>query len=149
MGIAISRHREEVLTNAHMQPYPANLMVGFYCRADATQPIRVDLDNELLGECMHRALLNGQPNALPDARWFTRSEAESVLDHQNKSFTSPESAKMNEGNHPHPNRNEIVTGLEEPPVKFPKTTAIAGVLIKDWVDGKIDLSTNSRFKGSL
>jgi hypothetical protein len=39
-----------VLTTVKMvQPYPANLMVGFYARADATQPIRTDLDNELVG----------------------------------------------------------------------------------------------------
>jgi hypothetical protein len=31
------------------QPFPANLMVGFYARADSTQPIRLDLDNELMG----------------------------------------------------------------------------------------------------
>ena len=133
----------------YMQPYPANLMVGFYCRADAAQPIRIDLDNELLGEYMHRTLLNSQQNALSDARWFTRSEVKSVLNHQNRSFTNPESAKMNEGNPLHSNRNEIVSGSEEPPFKFPPVTAIAGVLIKDWADGKIDLSTNSRFKGSL
>jgi len=148
MGIAISRHGEEsqVRSPMHMQPYPTNLMVGFYCRADATQPIRVDLDNELLGECVHRALLNSQPNPVSDARWFTRSEVESVLAHQNGSLTSPKSAKTNEGNHNlHSNRNEIVTGSEEPPFKIPRTTAIAGVLIKDWVDGKIDFLT----KGSL
>ena len=31
------------------QPYPANLMVGCYARADASQPLRIDLDNELEG----------------------------------------------------------------------------------------------------
>lgn len=36
-------------TRKMVQPYPANLMVGFYARADATQPIRTDLDNELAG----------------------------------------------------------------------------------------------------
>lgn len=34
-----------------LQPYPANLMVGFYARADSAQPIRTDLDNELIGKC--------------------------------------------------------------------------------------------------
>ena len=38
-----------------MQPYPTNLMLGFYARADATQPIRMDLDNELAG--MHLSLV--------------------------------------------------------------------------------------------
>lgn len=27
-------------------------MVGFYARADASKPIRVDLDNELVGESL-------------------------------------------------------------------------------------------------
>jgi NAD+ diphosphatase len=31
-------------------PYPSNLMVGFYCRADSTQPINLDLDTELAGK---------------------------------------------------------------------------------------------------
>lgn len=26
-------------------------MVGFYAFADSTQPVRIDLDNELVGEC--------------------------------------------------------------------------------------------------
>lgn len=33
-----------------VKPYPASLMVGFYARGDSTQPIRTDLDNELVGE---------------------------------------------------------------------------------------------------
>jgi len=31
------------------QPYPANLMVGFYAIGDPLEPIRVDLDKELEG----------------------------------------------------------------------------------------------------
>jgi NAD+ diphosphatase len=30
-------------------PFPASLMCGFYARADSTQPVRIDLDNELAG----------------------------------------------------------------------------------------------------
>ena len=33
-----------------LQPFPSNLMVGFYARADSTKPIRTDLDNELAGK---------------------------------------------------------------------------------------------------
>ena len=32
-----------------LKPYPANLMIGFYARADSKQPIRTNLDNELIG----------------------------------------------------------------------------------------------------
>jgi hypothetical protein len=39
-----SYHRTEPV-----QPFPANLMVGFYARADSKQPIRTDLDKELAG----------------------------------------------------------------------------------------------------
>ncbi|EEB87729.1 hypothetical protein MPER_14823, partial [Moniliophthora perniciosa FA553] len=35
--------------SAQPWPYPANLMVGYYARADSTKPIRTDLDNELMG----------------------------------------------------------------------------------------------------
>jgi NAD+ diphosphatase len=31
------------------QPFPANVMIGFYATADSSQPIRTDLDNELEG----------------------------------------------------------------------------------------------------
>ena len=31
------------------QPFPANLMVGFYAIGDPSEPIRLDLDKELEG----------------------------------------------------------------------------------------------------
>ncbi len=31
------------------QPYPANLMMGFYATGDPSEPIRIDLDKELEG----------------------------------------------------------------------------------------------------
>ena len=33
-----------------IKPYPANLMVGYYAFADSREPVRTDLDNELVGE---------------------------------------------------------------------------------------------------
>ncbi|KAG5645411.1 hypothetical protein DXG03_006235 [Asterophora parasitica] len=116
-------------------PYPANLMVGFYARADSTQPIRVDLDNELL-----------------DARWYTRAEIQAVLGHPiGGKFGSAEYKKMAESTEgrnnqagpaetaPHPNSpNEVK--VDEPPFRLPPVTAIAGVLIRDWVEGKIRFS---------
>lgn len=33
-----------------VQPFPANLMVGFYATASESQEIRTDLDNELTGK---------------------------------------------------------------------------------------------------
>jgi len=34
-------------------PYPGNVMIGFYARADSTKPIRIDLDTELSGAQLH------------------------------------------------------------------------------------------------
>jgi len=41
----------QTLTIYPIKPYPANLMLGFYARADSTKPIRTDLDKELVGKC--------------------------------------------------------------------------------------------------
>jgi NAD+ diphosphatase len=46
-----------MLVGVLFQPYPANLMVGFYATADSSQPIRTDLDNELEGEYPYAAEL--------------------------------------------------------------------------------------------
>ena len=34
------------------QPFPANIMAGFYAVADSTESVRTDLDNELEGESL-------------------------------------------------------------------------------------------------
>jgi NADH pyrophosphatase NudC (nudix superfamily) len=39
------------LTHVPSQPYPANLMVGFYATGDPSESIRLDLDKELEGTC--------------------------------------------------------------------------------------------------
>ncbi|KAI4527160.1 hypothetical protein K525DRAFT_187425, partial [Schizophyllum commune Loenen D] len=130
-------------------PYPANLMVGCYARADASQPLRVDLDNEL-----------------EDARWYSRAEILAVLNHPFGAFLSNRDnrklTELVEGQQPkslakaagpqqsgasvlahsdpniepdsHPKETET---LEDPPFQVPPYTAIAGVLIRDWAEGKI------------
>ncbi|KAF9486062.1 hypothetical protein BDN70DRAFT_870572 [Pholiota conissans] len=122
-------------------PYPANLMVGFYARADSRKPIRTDLDNELV-----------------DARWFTRQEVEAVLNHKaGTKFGKADYKKMNEITDG-PNKDhkldaaaQALTPLDptkpkphfvpeddgQPPFRLPPTSAIAGVLIRDWIDRKI------------
>lgn len=37
-------------SSALRQPFPANIMAGFYAIADPNEPVRTDLDNELEGE---------------------------------------------------------------------------------------------------
>ncbi|KAG5731752.1 putative NADH pyrophosphatase [Termitomyces sp. T112] len=111
-------------------PYPANLMVGFYARADSSQKIRVDLDDELV-----------------DARWFSRSEILDVLRHPvGGKFGSNEYRKMAESTeerdtqhtpHLNPTYEDKATKDNEPPFRLPPVTAIAGVLIRDWLEGKI------------
>jgi NAD+ diphosphatase len=46
---ALFLFRECKRNGLNQQPYPANLMVGFYATADSSAPIRMDLDNELEG----------------------------------------------------------------------------------------------------
>ncbi|KAL1660855.1 NUDIX hydrolase domain-like protein [Schizophyllum commune] len=138
-------------------PYPANLMVGCYARADASQPLRIDLDNEL-----------------EDARWYTRAEILAVLNHpfgaylsnrDNRKLTElvegqqPKSLAKTAGApqsgasgppqsgasvlaHSDPDiepdsHSEVKEILEDPPFQVPPYTAIAGVLIRDWAEGKI------------
>lgn len=108
--------------NAH-QPFPANLMVGFYATTSESQELRVDLDNELIGKSDGSSLphwLHFFTTLSSDARWFTREEIITVLNHPdgtnfNSASTSP--------------------GKDDPPFRVPSKTAIAGVLISDWAHG--------------
>ena len=135
-------------------------MVGFYARADSTKPIRTDLDNELVGKysLYHytHATFSSKRNML-DARWFTRDEVRSVLEHRaGTKFDKSDYAKLNEVTQGTLGQNaekdlamqtltpaEFKTAPKEPshseqlPFRLPPATAIAGVLIRDWVSGKI------------
>ena len=107
-------------------------MVGFYARADSTKPIRTDLDNELV-----------------DARWFTREEVLTVLNHsfgtrltrsdneklETKGGAPPPGATA--AGAPQPRRRGSSVSADALPFRIPPTTAIAGVLIRDWAEGKI------------
>jgi NAD+ diphosphatase len=96
-------------------------MVGFYARADSTHPIRVDLDNELV-----------------DARWFTREEVLAVLNRttirSNKELS--ESFDEDKGDDTKKVQAEQAP-VDEAPFKMPPATAIAGVLIRDWAEGRV------------
>ncbi|KAJ7099511.1 NUDIX hydrolase domain-like protein [Mycena belliarum] len=105
-------------------PFPASLMVGFYARADSAQPIRLDLDNELV-----------------DARWYTRAEVLEVLNHAlGTNIFSSDRKKLDQAEHGTTNtgaKPAEPTVLDEPPFRVPPTTAIAGVLIREWAYRKI------------
>ncbi|KIJ08333.1 hypothetical protein PAXINDRAFT_172979 [Paxillus involutus ATCC 200175] len=98
-------------------PFPANLMLGFYANADPSKPIRTDLDNEL-----------------EDARWYTREEVLAAL------AQTPGSAREDKKG-----ANNVVK--VEPLFRIPPPTAIAGVLIKHWAEGKIE--AGNAIKGNL
>ena len=143
-------------------------MVGFYARADSTKPIRTDLDNELAGKysCLRICFFNSEKYV--DAKWFTRDEVRSVLEHKaGTRFDKSDYKTMNEMTEGRSNLEEIpkvdsdsaaiqvLTPAEskttpkqpsysdEPPFKLPNVSAIAGVLIRDWVDGKIGFPQES------
>jgi NAD+ diphosphatase len=82
-------------------------MVGFYARAESSQTIRVDLDNELV-----------------DARWFTRAQVLAVVNGKRSAnpFDAIEESTLN------PDEGFVFT--------VPPATAIAGVLIRDWAEQK-------------
>ena len=141
-------------------------MVGFYARADSTKPIRTDLDNELAGKygtvSIYSSILK---NMYIDAKWFTRDEVRSVLEHNSGTrFDKSDYKKMNEMTEGRSNLEENIkvdfsiqaltpteskttpkqpSYSDEPPFKLPNASAIAGVLIRDWVDGKIGFPQES------
>ncbi|KAL1743875.1 NUDIX hydrolase domain-like protein [Schizophyllum fasciatum] len=130
-------------------PYPANLMVGCYARADAAQPLRTDLDNEL-----------------EDARWCTRAQVLGILRHPRGAFVGGRPPAPGEGTQagaavlapsdpssssstnpsssstttPNPPSNPTTTpnpADPDPPFQLPPASAIAGVLIRDWAEGRV------------
>jgi len=100
-------------------------MVGFYATASESQKLRVDLDNELTGKWnrpshfRYAHLLISLPS---DARWFTREEILTVLNHPQGTNFSPIDTSQ--------------PGEHDPPFRVPPKTAIAGVLILDWANGR-------------
>ncbi|KAJ7198609.1 NUDIX hydrolase domain-like protein [Mycena pura] len=122
--------------SAQPWPFPANLMVGFYARADSSQPIRIDLDNELV-----------------DARWYTRQEVLQVLNHVHGTrFTASDHKKFTEavdGKITTDVNSREPEPVEEAPFRVPPTSAIAGVLIREWAYGKKDFPAANVQKGNL
>lgn len=134
-------------------------MVGFYAFADSSQPIRIDLDNELAGTSSFP--LSRPIPCLPcltcpfcsaDARWFTREEVQAVLGHRDgTTITRREYKRLDEiegnQNSAGEEKGEEVKEEAPPPFRVPPVTAIAGVLIRDWAEGKI--GTGVEKKGNL
>jgi NAD+ diphosphatase len=149
VGLAIS----PALYTHCPQPFPANLMVGFYARADASQPIRLDLDNELMGKS---SLLPPSGNRLlsrSDARWYTRAEVLEVLNHKlGTRIVASDHKKFAEAADGTTSKEvkESEPVVDEPPFRVPPTGAIAGVLIREWAYKNIQFApAPSLQKGNL
>ncbi|OJT08808.1 Peroxisomal NADH pyrophosphatase NUDT12 [Trametes pubescens] len=133
-------------------PYPANLMGGFYATASSSEPLRVDLDNEL-----------------EEARWWTRDEILGVIHHRDGTtlsqkdrrelFTAAENLKPTEqpsatsganplsGDAVKEGEQAAVDAAREasagPLFKMPPVTAVAGVLINEWAHGRAGFQPES------
>jgi NAD+ diphosphatase len=108
-----------------------------------------------------------------DARWFTREEVTAVLNHRTGTkFGKSDYKKMAEivegkptedktnteaaaqaltppTNIPPKPVGEQTTSSDDPPFRLPPVTAIAGALIRDWIDGKIGFFDEPLKKGNL
>jgi NAD+ diphosphatase len=98
-----------------------------------------------------------------DARWYTREEVLAVLNHRSGTrFTGRDYKKMNDitegktasGSAEQQKKAEenapAAQQEDEPAFRVPPIAAIAGVLIRDWADGKIGGNgDNANIKGNL
>nr|KIR49312.1 NAD+ diphosphatase [Cryptococcus bacillisporus CA1280] len=117
-------------------PFPANLMVGCFGRAKDGQTIRTDLDNEL-----------------EDAQWFPRSAITAIISHPDgSSYSRSELKKLEDKSESDQTTAAALAPAERKPgdvsgsnghemgiTRLPPATAIAGVLIREWAKGGLDL----------
>lgn len=132
-------------------PYPANIMVGCFGRASDDQTIRFDLDNEL-----------------EDAQWFSRSVLAGLVGSKEGSYlskddlkklddTSTGKAKLEDdrvtANALAPSEDQGKKDVDAEGKKgrqgmeltrVPPDTAIAGMLIRTWVNGGVELASTSK-----
>ncbi|KAL0581303.1 NADH pyrophosphatase [Marasmius crinis-equi] len=120
-------------------PYPANLMLGWYCRGDSTKEIRLDLDNEL-----------------EDAKWVSRAEILAILGHKtgttldSKTFSEKMEVEEQERILKEQREGKSVEAKPQavvndggPTFTFPPNTAMAGVLIRDWAEGRMTFAAEN------
>lgn len=83
---------------------------------------------------------------ISDARWYTREEVLAALDAAS-STTSDKIVSAWTEDKPDARSGTDTVVKAEPLFKMPPTTAIAGVLIKHWAEGKIEAGNS--VKGNL
>ncbi|EJU02047.1 hypothetical protein DACRYDRAFT_116428 [Dacryopinax primogenitus] len=106
-------------------PYPANLMMGCYARAEVPTSAASDTQNPRAG------IRLDLDNELEDARWFTRAEIRSILGDPDGTIirqAPPANGAVSES---------TVRTEEGMKVRVPPRTAIAGVLISEWAAGNM------------
>ncbi|WVQ72096.1 hypothetical protein IAR50_001641 [Cryptococcus sp. DSM 104548] len=119
-------------------PFPANLMVGCFGRAKDGQTIRLDLDNEL-----------------EDAQWFPRSTLLSIISqHASSNYTQSDHKQLEDKSDADKATSGALAPSERAPedlakkteggevkelTRVPPSSAIAGVLIRQWAKGGLDL----------
>ncbi|EGO00387.1 hypothetical protein SERLA73DRAFT_180970 [Serpula lacrymans var. lacrymans S7.3] len=142
-------------------PFPANLMVGYYATADSSAPIRTDLDNELEDARWYTREEVLAVLAHPTGTNFTRRDYKQIAEIQegsNNSSDTQQGAAALAHSDPTIKAKEEASAMakqqgvavhkdEEPPFRMPPITAIAGVLIRHWAEGKA--GGNEGLKGNL
>jgi len=134
-------------------PYPANLMVGFYATGDSSQPIRTDLDNELEDAGWYTRAEVLAVLAHPQGTNISgrdHKQIGSLIDNRINNQSTPGSGgtalahsdpnvKDNEGTSEamQAEKQPVHKELDAPMFRVPPLTAIAGVLIRDWAEGRI------------
>ena len=119
-------------------------MAGFYAVADPSHPVRTDLDNELEGTPSAHPVKSIPPyaHAMTDARWYTREQVLSVLNHTEGLKSGKDAPKWDSAvEEKAAEVQEAQRKQDEPPFKAPPRNAMAGVLLSDWANRKVDIST--------
>ena len=75
-----------------------------------------------------------------DARWYTREEVLAVIAHSETAKSGNDAPKWDSGVEEAAPRKLPVDIKEGPSFKFPPRNAMAGVLVSDWANGKVDIS---------
>lgn len=136
-------------------------MVGFYATGDSSQPIRTDLDNELDDAQWYTreevlAVLRHPTGAVlrrTDNKEFAKLDNHPPKDEQPGqgagalAHSDPSIQKAQTKDGETVEEREKRDALDAPPFRLPPRTAIAGVLVADWAEGRI--TNQPPLKGNL
>jgi NAD+ diphosphatase len=75
-----------------------------------------------------------------DARWYTREQVQAVLAHADAAKAEKDAPKWDSGVEDRAEPQAEALKRDEPDLKVPPRNAMAGVLLSDWANGKVDIS---------